>query len=111
MRDLPLSLYAGAMGALLFALAMNGEQVGELQWRKLHHAYYGAVLLPLGLALGWPWLAWVGAILLLDDGIQHAAQRITGRVTWRLSLIDWLVLPLVWKIPGVARLTAWIERA
>lgn len=105
---MPLPVYVGAMGALLFALAMNGEQVGELQWRKLHHAYYGALLMLAG--LWWPWLAWVGAVLLLDDGIQHAAQRITGRVTWRLSLIDWLVLPLAWKIPGVARLAAWIER-
>ena len=106
-----MSLTVGLAGALLFVLAMRGEQVGELRWRRLHHAYWGAVLLIVGLLAGWPWLQWLGAVLLLDDGIQHAAQRLTGRTSWRLSLVDYLILPLVWKIPGVARLVAWIERA
>lgn len=103
-------LYWGIAGAVLFTAAMFGPNVGDLRWRRLHHAYYGVILLGAGLLLRWPWLQWVGAGLLLDDGIQHGLQRLFHRPDWRPSLVDYVILPLVWKIPGVPWLARQLDR-
>lgn len=104
-------LIVGGFGLAAFTFAMStGPWSGDLDPRQIHHEYYGVVLLLAATLLHWPIVAWVGAGLCVDDGVQHLAQRVTGSTTWRFSLVDAVLLPLVWKIPGVPKIGVWFDK-
>lgn len=64
------------VGLALFVWAMvAGPGTGDLFVNQVHHEYWGVLVMIAALCWGWTWLAWVGAWLCLDDGMQHFQER------------------------------------
>lgn len=96
--------------ALWWAALVLGPQVDDLRIAEWHHAHLGVALAVLGLALGWPALAWVGVGVLADDSVQHAAQRWWLGSKSRLSLLHWLYGKTLYRLAFVRRFNQWLDR-
>jgi len=65
------------LGAVLFVSSIaGGPQRGELRFNAWHHEYIGIAACGLGVVTHGKLLTQVGAFIALDDGVQHAYQRI-----------------------------------
>jgi len=101
-------IYFALIGfAALWAGALVGPQVGDLRINAWHHAHIGVALALLGLAFGWPVLAWLGVGVLADDAVAHSVQRwLRPDFQGPLHRLYGLTL---WRIPWVRRLNQWLD--
>jgi hypothetical protein len=105
------AFYAALLGAFLFVVAMaSGPDVGDLNPRQPHHEYWGFLILSLAAIPHLHWLKWVGGYLMLDDGVQHALQRMFDKPTLKLSLFDYFILRPLWKYQVVQDAAAFFTR-
>ena len=68
--------------------------------RQWHHSYLGALMIGVGLLVGARWCSVIGAVLVLDDVIEHT----TG-----VGVLLWLYGRTLWRIPAVQRLNRWLD--
>jgi hypothetical protein len=68
--------------------------------RQWHHSYLGALLVGVGLLVGARWCWLLGAVLVLDDVIEHT----TG-----VGVLLWLYARTLWRLAWVRRLNAWLD--
>jgi hypothetical protein len=71
-----------------------------MKWNEWHHLYLGIALIAIGIFTS-PWLWIPGAIIALDDIVQH-----TFSIT---SPLKWLYLKLLWPIPAIQKLNKWLD--
>ena len=76
-------------------------------FREWHHGYLGLLLVLLGVWLHASWLTVLGAVVVLDDTVQHIVETTMHR-PWR-SPLHRLYAATLWRLPLVQRLNRWLD--
>lgn len=67
-----------------------------------HHFYIGAAVYLTGAIALSPPIMWVGALIMIDDGLQHALKR--------QSPLHWLYQRTIAHVALVRRVNEWLDR-
>jgi len=67
-----------------------------------HHFYIGALIYLVALLCLSPAFMWLGALVMIDDGLQHATKH--------QSPLNWLYQHSIARISLIRRLNEWLDR-
>lgn len=95
---LALWLFIGLASIILFFTACVNLKVRDPQtgtWRNRlrepHHFYWGGIIWLIGMIMHIPWIAAIGAILMLEDGAVHTYQEFKSDPEGKIYPPDWKV--------------------
>ena len=76
-------------------------------FKQMHHAYIGIPIMLGAYAMHWQWVFIAGALIVLDDVVEHLVQEATG-TDWKSPLL-WVYSKIYPRVAWIRRLNTWLD--